>query len=161
MKGTFPSRASRSAVAGNSVPRWEVRTFINSLETGELSTLASIWPRTSLPCTAGAPRAQCSCASPSSRAASSMGWWPLSVFQPAKHGTPGDFKPSRCALNVRRWHLDARRRRRKMSGRTHTLRWVESSSSLSGQAEIWLTHNIDRQLRSEPVFRNERCQSPL
>ena len=34
MKGTSPSRAMREAQTGNKVPRWEVRTFINSLRRG-------------------------------------------------------------------------------------------------------------------------------
>jgi hypothetical protein len=31
MKGTSPSRVSRKAATGHKVPRWEVRTLINSL----------------------------------------------------------------------------------------------------------------------------------
>jgi transposase len=34
MKGTSPSRASRIAATGISVPRWGVRTLINSLAKG-------------------------------------------------------------------------------------------------------------------------------
>ena len=34
MKGTSPSRASRIAANGKWVPRWEVRTLINSLGRG-------------------------------------------------------------------------------------------------------------------------------
>ena len=42
MKGTSPSRASRSAATGNEVPRWEVRTLINSLGRGSLVTIVCV-----------------------------------------------------------------------------------------------------------------------
>jgi Transposase IS116/IS110/IS902 family len=54
MEGTSPSRTNRDAATGNEVPRWEVRTLINSLGRGGpwlFCTLASISPRTSLPST--------------------------------------------------------------------------------------------------------------
>ncbi len=53
MKGTSPSRASRGiAATGNEVPRWEVRSLINSFGRGSpwlLSPSGSIWQRASLP----------------------------------------------------------------------------------------------------------------
>jgi transposase len=58
MKGTSPSRVSRKAATGHKVPRWEVRTLINSLGRGSprLSySSASISPRTCLRCTGLTP----------------------------------------------------------------------------------------------------------
>ena len=42
MKGTSPSRAICEAETGNEVPRWEVRTLINSLEKGEIMAIVCV-----------------------------------------------------------------------------------------------------------------------